>query len=82
MEEDINWPLLFLMGIVFDLSDFLGGSVPVVGDFFDILETGLFYTLSRDSVALAPLIEVVPMLDIIPSYTLAALYLYFRRERS
>lgn len=70
------------MSIAFDLSDFLGGMTPVIGDFFDLIETGIFYLLSKSSVAFATLVELVPMLDLLPSYTLSTAYLYFRRERS
>jgi hypothetical protein len=80
--EEINWPMLFLLSIAFDLSDFLGGMAPVIGDLFDLIEAGIFYLVSKSSVAFATLVELVPMLDLLPSYTLAAAYLYFRREKS
>jgi len=82
MEEDVNWPLLFLLAIVFDFSDFLGGAVPIVGDFFDLVETGIFFFLAKDPIALAPMVELIPLADALPSFTLSTAYLYFRRERS
>ncbi|MEM3403765.1 MAG: hypothetical protein QXJ17_04455 [Nitrososphaeria archaeon] len=82
MESEPNWLLTFLLAVLFDLADFFGGMAPIVGDFFDLLETGVFYVITKDPISLATLFELVPLMDVVPSYTVAAAFLYYRGRES
>ncbi|MEM4301545.1 MAG: hypothetical protein QXQ70_03125 [Candidatus Caldarchaeum sp.] len=69
-----------LVGGVLDILDWLGaGMVPVIGDVIDLVGIAYFWRL-LGPMALVGLIELVPVLDIAPTWTALGFLAYMRGE--
>ena len=69
----------FALGIslIADALDYLAAplfSTPIIGDVFDIIVTGLLYSITKSKVALVMnLTEFIPIGDFLPVYTVSTL---------
>lgn len=80
-----------ILGIVFDLIGMLSFSIPIVGDFSDVvwaplagfLMTWMYKgTVGKVAGIFTFLEEILPFTDIIPSFTLTWIYTYLIRKKS
>lgn len=80
-----------IFGIVFDLIGMLSFSIPIVGDFSDVvwaplagfLMTWMYKgTVGKVAGIFTFLEEILPFTDIIPSFTLTWIYTYLIRKKS
>lgn len=73
------------IAIVADILDYLAApifGVPVVGDIFDVIVTGLLYLITRSKVSVVMnLAEFIPFLgDFLPVYTVSTIVWVFREQ--
>jgi len=73
------------ISIVADILDFLAApifGVPVIGDIFDVIVTGLLYLITRSKVSVVMnLAEFIPFLgDFLPVYTVSTI-LWISRDQ-
>lgn len=69
--------LLILIALFLDLIDYIGGFIPGIGDILDIFGPLILYIISRDPILLGGLVEIVPLVDFIPTNLgLAAYHIY------
>jgi hypothetical protein len=73
------------ISIVADILDFLAApifGVPIIGDIFDIIVTGLLYLITRSKVSVVMnLAEFIPILgDFLPVYTVSTI-LWIARDQ-
>jgi hypothetical protein len=73
------------ISIVADILDFLAApifGVPIIGDIFDVIVTGLLYLITRSKVSVVMnLAEFIPLLgDFLPVYT-ASTIMWIAREQ-
>ena len=65
------------ISIIADALDYLAAplfSIPVIGDVFDIIITGLLYSITKSKVsAIMNLAEFIPFVDFLPVYTVSTL---------
>jgi hypothetical protein len=66
------------ISIVADILDFLAApifGVPIIGDIFDVIVTGLLYSITRSKVSVVMnLAEFIPFLgDFLPVYTVSTI---------
>ena len=61
--------------IMFDLIDYFGGAIPILGDIIDIIFTVILLYITRDFISIFTLIELIPAIDLFPTYTLYGIYL-------
>jgi hypothetical protein len=67
-----------MISIVADILDFLAApifGVPIIGDIFDVIVTGLLYLITRSKVSVVMnLAEFIPFLgDFLPVYTVSTI---------
>ncbi|MEM1944083.1 MAG: hypothetical protein QXJ55_08105 [Candidatus Caldarchaeum sp.] len=68
-------------GVLLDLFDWLLiGSVPVLGDAVDLIGVAYFWR-QLGPAALAGLLELVPLLDGLPTFTALGVLTYLREDR-
>jgi hypothetical protein len=72
--------LAIFLSLILDAIDFIGGFIPIAGDFIDLIGIGLLYYLTGDLVMLSGLIELVPFADFIPTFTIASIYSMYGRD--
>lgn len=78
---DIKWRIAILAALANDTLDILGiGSTPIIGNILDLLTSGLIYFLTGEKKTLPALIELLPFVDILPTYTAAVLWAYQNQE--
>ena len=77
---NIRKVLAIILSLFLDAIDYIGGFLPFVGDFLDIMGMGMIYFLTDDPIALAGLIELLPFADFIPVFTLASLYSMYKQS--
>lgn len=73
------------ISIVADILDFLAApifGVPIIGDVFDVIVTGLLYLITRSKVSVVMnLAEFIPLLgDFLPVYTVSTI-LWIARDQ-
>lgn len=73
------------MSLVADLLDYLAApifGVPIIGDVFDVIVSGLLFSITRSKVLLIMnLAEFIPFLgDFLPVYTLSTLIWILREQ--
>ena len=73
------------ISIVADILDFLAApifGVPIIGDIFDVIVTGLLYSITRSKVSVVMnLAEFIPFLgDFLPVYTVSTI-LWIARDQ-
>jgi hypothetical protein len=73
------------ISIVADILDFLAApifGVPIIGDIFDVIVTGLLYLITRSKVSvIMNLAEFIPFLgDFLPVYTISTI-LWIARDQ-
>ncbi len=73
------------ISIVADILDFLAApifGVPIIGDIFDVIVTGLLYLITRSKVSvIMNLAEFIPFLgDFLPTYTVSTM-LWIARDQ-
>ena len=65
------------ISIIADALDYLAAplfSIPIIGDVFDIIITGLLYSITKSKVsAIMNLAEFIPFVDFLPVYTVSTL---------
>jgi len=70
-----------IVGLLLDIFDWLGmGLIPVLADIVDLIGVAYFYRV-LGPVSLAGLIELVPMLDTLPTFTAMGAYAYMTGGR-
>jgi len=70
-----------VVGLLLDSVDWLGfGAIPVIGDIIDLVGVAYFWRV-LGPIALAGLIELIPVADILPTYTALGVYAYMRGGR-
>ena len=71
------------ISIVADAMDYLAAplfSIPVIGDMFDVITTGLLYSITKSKVSvIMNLAEFIPFVDFLPVYTVSTL-IWIMRE--
>jgi hypothetical protein len=71
------------ISIIADALDYLAAplfSLPVIGDVFDVITTGLLYSLTKSKVSvIMNLAEFIPFVDFLPVYTVSTL-IWIMRE--
>lgn len=71
------------ISIVADALDYLAAplfSIPVIGDMFDVITTGLLYSITKSKVSvIMNLAEFIPFVDFLPVYTVSTL-IWIMRE--
>ena len=69
------------VGVAFDIIDFLGiGLIPIVGDVIDVAAALYFYKFVG-VVGLAGLVELIPFVDILPTFTAIGIYAAIKEKR-
>ncbi len=81
----IRAALALAVSIVADILDFLAApifGVPIIGDIFDVIVTGLLFLITRNKVSVVMnLTEFIPFLgDFLPVYTVSTI-LWMAREQ-
>lgn len=68
--------LALILAIINDLLDYIGfiGSIPILGDIVDVGISGVLFVLIGGAPALLSLIELIPFVDILPTYTIIVLF--------
>ncbi|MEM1949381.1 MAG: hypothetical protein QXY50_02815 [Candidatus Caldarchaeum sp.] len=67
-----------VVGVLLDLLDWIGvGLIPLLADIADLVGVAYFYRLLGPA-ALAGLLELVPLLDTLPTFTALGIYTYMR----
>ncbi|MBC8157200.1 hypothetical protein H7X64_03430 [Armatimonadetes bacterium] len=65
------------ISIIADALDYLAAplfSIPVIGDVFDVITTGLLYSITKSKVSvIMNLAEFIPFVDFLPVYTVSTL---------
>ena len=65
------------ISITADALDYLAAplfSIPIIGDVFDVITTGLLYSLTKSKVSvIMNLAEFIPFVDFLPVYTVSTL---------
>lgn len=71
------------ISIIADAMDYLAAplfSIPVIGDVFDVIVTGLLYSITKSKVSIIMnLAEFIPFVDFLPVYTVSTL-IWIMRE--
>ena len=71
------------ISVIADTLDYLAAplfSTPVIGDVFDVITTGLLYSITKSKVsAVMNLAEFIPLADFLPVYTVSTL-IWIMRE--
>lgn len=71
------------ISIIADALDYFAAplfSIPVIGDVFDVITTGLLYSITKSKVSvIMNLAEFIPFVDFLPVYTVSTL-LWITRE--
>ena len=71
------------ISIIADALDYLAAplfSLPVIGDVFDVITTGLLYTITKSKISvIMNLAEFIPFVDFLPVYTVSTL-IWIMRE--
>ncbi|HJU79544.1 MAG TPA: hypothetical protein VJ599_08280 [Nitrososphaeraceae archaeon] len=71
------------ISIIADALDYLAApifSIPVIGDVFDVIITGLLYSITKSKVSvIMNLAEFIPFVDFLPVYTISTL-IWIMRE--
>ena len=72
----------FLAGLIMDGADYIiVGSLPIIGDIFDLMCMGFWYVVAKAGpAALAAGIELIPFADVLPTNIAIALYAGSRGE--
>jgi hypothetical protein len=65
------------ISIIADALDYLAAplfSIPIIGDVFDVIATGLLYSITKSKVSvIMNLAEFIPFVDFLPVYTVSTL---------
>ena len=72
--------LLLLIALFLDGIDYIGGFIPGVGDFIDIIGPLTLYFISKDPIMLGGMLELIPLADLIPTNIALAAYHVYHRE--
>jgi len=79
--SQLEWIFLFVVSALLDVFDYVGvGLLPVVGDVVDIMGACLLFYL-MGPVGLASLVELIPFLDVVPTYLAITLLAYLKARR-
>lgn len=80
---ELKWKIAFGLAVFNDLIDLTGiGAIPVLGDLLDIATSGLLWkTIGTRKTALM-LLEFIPGLDFLPTYTVVVGWSYIQREKT
>jgi|GEM_PF-3397847 len=73
--KNIHWGLALLVGLIFDIVDWLGvGLIPGVGDVFDLIAVGVLFKLVGP-IALFGAVELLPVAvtDALPVFTVTVI---------
>ena len=69
------------VGVAFDVIDFLGiGLIPILGDVVDVIGALYFYRFVG-VLGLAGLVEIIPLFDILPTFTALGIYAAIKEKR-
>jgi hypothetical protein len=75
--------LALLISVIADALDYVAAplfATPIIGDVFDVVTTGLLYSITRSKVSvILNLAEFVPFVDFLPVYTVSTL-IWIMRE--
>lgn len=74
------WLLPLLMGIALDAFDwFVVGFIPILGDVVDVAGIAIFYRYVGVT-ALGGAVELIPLADVLPTFTALGLYASIKRK--
>lgn len=74
--------LALLIAVANDGIDYLGvGSLPVAGDVLDLASSALLFPLIGGYEPFLTLAELIPGVDLLPTYTVLVLWSWHRRPR-
>jgi hypothetical protein len=70
-----------IVGLILDIPDWLGfGLIPIVGDLLDIIGT-IYFTKVLGPIGIAGAIELIPLADVLPTFTCLGLYADMKGEK-
>jgi hypothetical protein len=76
-----RWQMAFGAAVLNDGLDFAFiGSIPVIGDVIDLASSALLWKLLGKNYSIPTLVELVPGLDPLPTYTVTVIFAYYREE--
>jgi len=76
-----KWRIAFIVALANDALDLVGiGSTPVIGNAFDLASTGIIYVLTGEKRTFPALIELLPFIDLLPTFTVSVLWAYRNKK--
>ena len=80
MELNIRNIILLILAFILDAIDYVGGFIPGIGDFIDIIGPLILYFISKDPIMLGGMLELIPITDLLPTNIALAAYHVYREE--
>jgi len=80
MQLNIKNIILLILALILDAIDYVGGFIPGIGDFIDIIGPIILYFISKDPYMLGGLFELIPLADFLPTNIALAAYHVYREE--
>ena len=78
---EVKWQVAIIIAIGNDLLDILGiGSTPIIGNILDLATSAIIYTLTGEKKTLPAIVELLPFVDVLPTYTVAILWAYRQKQ--
>lgn len=78
-----KWFLAFGVALVNDALDLAGiGSIPIIGDVLDLASSMILWRFLGKNYSVPTVLEFVPGLDFLPTYTSIVVLAYYREEYS
>ncbi len=64
---------LLIFAVIIDALDYVGGAIPILGDFLDVVGVTIFAVSGMGFVSAIGLLELIPFVDFLPIHVLAVL---------
>lgn len=80
MELDVKNIVLLILALILDAIDYVGGFIPGIGDFVDVVGPIILYFISKDPIMLGGMLELIPVSDFLPTNIALAAYHIYREE--
>jgi hypothetical protein len=79
--KEFRWQLAFGTAVLNDALDLAGiGAIPVIGDVIDVASTAMLWKLLGRDYSIPTILEFIPGLDFLPTYTVTVIFAYYREE--
>lgn len=72
---------VIVISIIADIADYIGASVPILGDFLDIFVV-IIQTIKYGKQGLVGLFELIPLVDLLPILSINAGIAQYRKKHS